>query len=354
MIHTADPDLSGAEVEAVTEAMREGTLSTGELVSEFEDQFASYVGREHGAAVCSGSVALEFALEALDLSSNAGVIISPRNCASVLYSVLNTGLVPVYADVKANGVNIGTEGVERALKRSDCHVEAILATHLHGTTSDVDGLVHLAEKHDLELVEDICQCPGAMYRGEPAGSFGSVAVCSFGATKNLTTAEGGMVVCDDLDLIERIRLRRSSRHGEASEPLSSVRMNDLEAAIGIEQLNRYGDIVGQRQKIAKLYDNNLPDTVTTPQYEPDASHVYLNYPLFVDDPTGLSRHLQEHDIQTAQFDKLLSEYDCSLTSGSRRYPNAQRIIDEGLVLPIHSNLSESDAIFVAESVMSYY
>lgn len=354
MINTADPDISTAEVKAVTEAMREGTLSTGDLVSEFEDKFALYIGREHGAAVCSGSVALEFALDTLDFSSGAGVVVSPRNCASVLYSILNTGLVPVYADVKADGVNIGTEGVEQALKRTDCNVEAILATHLHGTTSAIDELVDLAEKHDLELIEDISQCPGAKYRGEPAGSFGSVAVCSFGATKNLTTAEGGIVVSDDRDLIEKIRLRRSSRHGEASEPLSSVRMNDLEAAIGIEQLDRYSDMVERRRKVAEIYDDNLPDAVTTPQYEPDASHVYLNYPTFVDDPIELSAHLQECGVRTAQFDKLLSEYDCSPITGSGCFPNAQRIVDEAVVLPIHSNLSKSDAIFVAESVTSFY
>lgn len=353
MISSAAPDISEREIDAVTEALSSGTLSTGEIVEQFEREFASFVGVEASGAVCSGSVALELVFEVSDLEPGDGVVVSPRNCAAVLYSILRQDLVPVFADIEPDGHNIDPDAVRETVSGSDQRIGAILATHLHGTPCDVRRLQSVAREFDLVLIEDFCQSPGATVEANPVGSFGSFAVCSFGATKNLTTAEGGIVVSDDTEKIERIRRLRSSRHGEADEPLRSVRMSDIEAAMGREQLRRYDEMVDRRNRIADIYREHLEGHVTLPKRPPFASNVFSSYPILVDDPRALQSHLSTRDIESNTYDSLLSEYDCLEESEYGEYPNAERVVSEAIVLPIHSCLDVSDAHTVVDAVKDY-
>jgi len=353
VIQTADPDISDAAINRVREVLKEGTLSTGEIVSEFEDHFSSFVGLDYGAAVCSGGTALELAFESTELSAGDEVVVSPRNCASVLYSMLNQDLNPVFADVDPHGMNLDTESVESVLNNNNCSVEALLVTHLHGSACNIERLTEIAERHDLTLIEDISQSPGVTYRGQKLGTFGSMAVCSFGATKNISTGEGGMIVSDDEELIEHLHLKRSSRHGEASVPLRSVRMSDIEAAIGIEQLNRYDELVTARRRVAKAYDDTLKDTISVPEWSDVATHVYLNYPIFVENPNKLSKFLLEKGIETATYDTLLSDYECLPEKVERNFPHAREVVNRAVALPVHSKLSVGNACEVTEAVNSF-
>lgn len=356
MISSAAPDISEREIRAVTDALSSGTLSTGEVVEQFEQEFAALIGREHGAAVCSGGVALELAFQISDLDSRAGVVVSPRNCAAVLYPILRQDLVPVFADVEPGGHNLDPDAVRDVVRSIDHDVGAVLATHLHGAACDIEGLVEVAAEHDLELIEDVCQSPGAEAATGSVGTYGSLAVCSFGATKNITTAEGGMIVGDDEAQIERLRRLRSSRHGEADEPLASVRMSDVEAAMGREQLRRYDELVERRRAVAAAYRPGLDEYVGLPEWPAPENNVYANYPVLVDDPDALLAHLDARGIECNTYDSLLYDYECLAEATWFGGPceRAERVQAETIVLPMHSELDPSDAETVVEAVADYY
>lgn len=356
MVSSADPDISEREIEAVGEVLRSGTLSTGEVVAEFESEFATLVGCEEGAAVCSGSVALELAFEVSDLEPGDGIIVSPRNCAAVLYSILRQDLVPVFVDVEPTGHNLDPAAVSEAIRTTEQHIGGVLATHLHGTPCQIGALTSITDDHDLTLIEDICQAPGATVGGAPIGSFGSLAVCSFGATKNITTGEGGIVTGDDTETVAEIRLRRSSRHGEAAIPLRSVRMSDIEAAMGRQQLKRYDEMVDRRRTVAELYRSELGDLVTVPEPREGVMSVYASYPVLVDDSEGLRSHLADRRIESNTYDSLLHEYDCLAGQEwvKTPVPNAKDVRDRTVVLPVHSQMDRKDAETVVRVVREFY
>jgi dTDP-4-amino-4,6-dideoxygalactose transaminase len=355
MISSANPDISEREIEAVSEALRSGTLSTGEVVSKFESESATLIGCNDGAAVCSGGVALELAFAVSDIEPGDGVIVSPRNCAAVLYPILRQDLVPVFADIEPQGHNIDPQSVSEVVRGTNQSIGAVLATHLHGNPCRIRELMSITDENDLTLIEDICQAPGATVGGDPIGSFGSLAVCSFGATKNITTAEGGMVVSNDERRIAEIRHRRSSRHGAAVRPLRSVRMSDVEAAMGRAQLQRYDMIVAQRRSIAETYQSQLADVVGLPRPPEGSTSVRSNYPVLVDRPDHLRSHLAEEGIESNTYDALLHEYDClsdrAWTAGD--LSNAKEIRDQTVVLPLHSKLTHENATAVIDAVREF-
>lgn len=357
MIPLGDPPIDGREIDAVEAALREGELSTGSIVEGFEADVAALAERTHAAAVCSGSVALEFALESVDLSDGAGVVVSPYNCGAVLYSLLRRDLVPVFADIDEATYGIDPGEVRQAIEGAEVSVEGLLAVHLYGLPCEIDTLEEIADEQDLALVEDFAQAPGAEYDGEPVGSFGDVGVTSFGATKNLTTAEGGAVVCDDRQLIEAVRRRRTNVDEPSEVIPGSLRMNDLEAAIGREQLRKYDEILDRKRAAAEIYDSGLPDTVEPPPRLEDGTHVFHGYPIRSPERDGLMDHLNDRGIGAAAvYDVPLSEYPqvtANEPTAAQDYPHAYQLADEVLLLPIHGSISAAEARQVIDEVGTY-
>lgn len=358
MIPLGDPPIDDREIAAVEAVLRAGQLSTGETVEAFEDDVSTFAGREHAAAVSSGSVALELALEGLDLSPGAGVVVSPFNCGAVLYSVLRTDLVPVFAEIDEATYGLDPAGTRRAIEAADVDVDAILAVHLYGLPCAVRALERVAAEHGVALVEDFAQAPGARCAGDPTGSFGDVGVASFGATKNVTTAEGGAVVSDDAALLERVRDRRTNVGAPMADSPGSFRMNDVEAAIGREQLAKYEEVVERKRTAAGVYDDELPDAVRRPPRRDDATHVFHGYPIRTDDRDALAEHLDDRGVETAAvYDTPLFEYPRAAERTSapvEDYPATRSLADEVLLLPIHGSISAADARTVATAVVDFF
>lgn len=357
MIPLGDPPIDDREIDAVEAALREGKLSTGSIVEEFEADVAEFADRAQATAVCSGSVALELALEGMDLQDGAGVIVSPYNCGAVLYSLLRQNLVPVFVDIDEATYGIDPKEVRRTIDHADVSVEGLLAVHLYGLPCEIDALEEIAGERDLVLVEDFAQAPGAEYDGRRVGSFGQVSVTSFGATKNLTTAEGGAVVGDDPELLDSVRRRRSNV-GEPTEITpGSLRMNDLEAAIGREQLQKYDEVLDRKRAAVEVYDVELPSAVKTPPRLDDATHVFHGYPIRTADRDGLVGYLNDRGIGAAAvYDTPLTEYSqvaANETTAPEDYPATYRLADEVLLLPIHGSISTEDAQQVADAVIAY-
>jgi dTDP-4-amino-4,6-dideoxygalactose transaminase len=352
MVSFTNPDITDREIEAATRALSEGTLSTGEIVSEFESEFAEFVGCKAAAAVCSGGTALEVAFEVSDLTAGEKVIVSPVNCAAVMYAILNVDLIPVFADVNPETANISSDGIRAAIRREDGSLDGILLTHLHGQSCDLDEIDDIIEENDLIAIEDFAQAPGTEYRGTEIGTFGDIGVCSFGATKNLTVGEGGMIVSDNRTAIKKARQLRSSSNGDAPQPLRSVRMSDIEAAIGREQLARYGEIVRQRRKVADWYDSSLPTGIEPAISVENSTHVYSNYLAFTERPDDVASHLVEEGIEATTYDALLTEYTCA-EPHAVELQEARFVYDNAIFLPIHSKLTREDVTDVTDTIRSY-
>lgn len=345
MIPLGAPQIDDEGVQAVVAALESGTLSVGDRVAAFEDRFCELVGREHGVAVASGSVALELALEAC-FDGGDRVAISPYNCGSVLYSILRVDLDPVFVDADPETAAISPAALRR---RED--IDGVVLAHLFGHPADVDGVVAAADDLNATIVEDFAQAPGATYDGRPVGAVGRVSVCSFGATKNVTTAEGGIVVTDDRAIAGYASAQRSNTD-DVTPPPRSVRMNDIEAEIGLHQLDRYGDALERKRAVAAIYRDRL-DGVEMPDVAEWATHVYHAFPVLHESAHDLAAHLGANGVGTSRlYNTLLSEYDAA-PSVDDEFPVARRFANETVLLPIHAGVSHALAETVAQTVDAF-
>lgn len=345
MIPLATPKVASDGINRVVNLLESGILSTGEIVSEFETQFGEYVGRECGIAVASGSVALELALEAI-FEAGDSIAISPYNCGTILYSVQRADLQPVFVDADPN-----TASVDPArLQDHAVDLEGVLLSHLFGRPADVEAIRDIAASHKLTIVEDFSQAPGAMIDGEMIGAVGQASVCSFGATKNVTTAEGGIVLTDDSVVAEYIEAQRSNTH-DISPPPRSVRMNDIEAAIGCSQLQTYHETLDRKRSIAAIYREQLSNVEVDLLPDPmEAKHAYQSFPIRHEDADELASFLNKNDIGTSRlYDTPLHEYKTAPPT-ERAFPVARQFADKVVLIPIHPQLSDNQAHTIASTV----
>jgi len=353
MISLGSPRVGEEEIEAVSRLLSSGEISVGEVVGEFEDSFCEFADVGGAAAVCSGSVALELALEVSELHEGDDVLVSPFNCAAVLYSLVRQDLQPVFCDIRTDSYNISPTSVEEALSGQDA--QGILLTHMYGQPCEMDEIMKIARENELTVINDFAQSPGATYDGEDVATYGDVGVCSFGATKNITTAEGGIVVSDEEDRTERVKTLRSNTNGDYATSLRSVRMNDIEAAIGIQQLEKYGSILEDKRMVAEYYLDHLTSEVVLPETNPNRSHVYHGFPIRVEDNTALMEHLSGSSIESAVvYEKPLYEYSLAPKTDPSWFPITELATEEVLLLPIHPNLLDEEVETVVSEVNSYF
>jgi dTDP-4-amino-4,6-dideoxygalactose transaminase len=353
MVSLASPTTGQEEIEAVSDLLSRGELSIGDVVEEFETAFSDFADTKDAAAVCSGSVALELAFEVSDLDTGDRVAVSPFNCAAVLYSLVRQGLHPVFCDIRTDSFNIDPNLIGDLTERQE--VDGILLTHLYGQPCDMDEIVPIAEENDLTVINDFCQSPGAEYDGKDVAGYGDLGVCSFGATKNITTAEGGTVVSDSTEYIERVRTLRSNTNGDSPTPLRSVRMNDIEAAIGVQQLRKYEDMLADRRMVAERYLNELPSQLTLPKTRPNRTHVYHGFPVRTVHNTKLMESLSDRGVETSVvYEKPLYDYSLAPDTDRSRFPNTESATNEVLLLPIHPDLSHEDVDRVVSEVNAYF
>lgn len=247
------PSFTDEECTAVTEVLRSNRVNywTGEHCREFEKSFASYVEADHAVALANGTLALDVALRALQLSAGDEVIVTPRSYIASVSSVAMAGLIPVFADVDANDQNLSVDSISAVLSSK---TKAILLVHLAGCPADLDGIMELANSNNLKVIEDCSQAHGALYQGQSVGSFGDIATWSFCQDKIMTTGgEGGMVTTNNRDLWSYMWSYKD--HGKSFDAVyhrehapgfrwlhesfgSNFRMLEMQAVIGNIQLSR--------------------------------------------------------------------------------------------------------------------
>ena len=345
MIYIAKPMIGQEEKEAVLEVLDSGIIAQGPRVKAFEEAFAAMCGVEHAIATTSGTTALHVALLAHNIGEGDEVITSPFTFIASSNSVLYTGARPVFVDIDPLAYNLDPALIEKAITPK---TRAILPVHLFGLSCDMDPILEVAEEHGLKVIEDACQSHGATYKGRRVGSFGT-GTFSLYPTKNMTSAEGGMITTDDAQLAEKCRvirqhgMRRRYYHDELG---FNFRMTDVHAAIGLAQLQKLEHFNAARQQNA-CYLSKCLEGVQVPFVPEGSQHVYHQYTVRVSNGRrdSLRAYLHENGVgsevyypvpvhkQTFYMDKL--GYDMSL-------PEAERAALEVLSLPVHPALEQAD------------
>jgi perosamine synthetase len=259
-IPLSSPDLTQAEIDAVTNVLRSGRLSLGEKLSDFESAFASYTGAPHAVAVSSGTAALHLAIRALGIGEGDEVILPSFAFIAVANAVRYERAVPVFVDIDPHTLNLDPDRIEEAITP---HTRAILVVHTFGVPAAMDRIMHIARRHGLYVIEDACEALGAELHGRKVGTFGDIAVFGFYPNKQITTAEGGMALTANTNIADCIRSLRN--HGrptagqlfQHSEIGYNYRLSELHCALGIQQLKRVEEILKVREVVAHRYHERL-------------------------------------------------------------------------------------------------
>ena len=360
------PVIGEEEIAEVIATLRSGWIGTGPRVQEFERRFAAVVGAKYAVALNSCTAGLHLSLKVLGVGPGDEVITTPLTWCATANVVVHVGARPVFVDVDRATGNILPDQVEAAITP---RTKAIMPVHFAGRACDMDAIMDIARRHGLKVVEDAAHAIEATWKGRKVGSIGHCTAFSFYANKNITTAEGGMVTTDDETLAERMRIlslhgvsadawRRfrpdGPAHVEVIEPGFKYNMTDIQAALGLRQLDKLHEHHERRERLWRFYDEalaGLPLRLPAPP-EPDCCHARHMYTVLVDasrarlDRDSLREALRARNIGTGVHYVALHLHRYYRESlGLRRgmFPNAEYISDHTLSLPLTAGMTERDA-----------
>jgi len=363
MIPVNVPLLNGREKELLSECIDSGWISSdGPFVKKFEDSFSDFIGMNHGVAVTNGTTALEAALFAIDLKEGDEVIMPSFTIMSCAIAALRFGGKPVLVDIEPLTWNINVDQIESKITS---RTKVIMAIHMYGHPCDLDPILALAKKYNLQVIEDASQVHGALYKVKKCGSIGHISTFSFYANKILTTGEGGMVMTSDEKMAERARSYRNlcfrtDRRFYHTEIGNNLRMTNMQAALGVAQLERIDEFVEIKRVNGARYGellNQIPGLKTQTEM-PWARMVYWMYAVELDESTGWSAEkmiaeLSLRGVGTRPFFLGLHEQPALCGKGwyqNEEYPVTHKSSRQGFYLPSSLNLTDTQIEFVVEQI----
>lgn len=363
MIPVNQPLLDGREQELLMECLDTGWISSdGPFVAEFERRFASYIGTDHGVAVCNGTAALETALFAAGIGKGDEIIMPSFTIISCALAAIRLGAVPVLVDAEPVTWNMDVSQIEA---RITSRTQAIMPVHIYGHPVDMNPLLTIASKHGLMVLEDAAEAHGAEYNGRRCGSIGNVSSFSFYANKIITTGEGGMVLTSDPKMAERARSYRNlgfrpEKRFYHTELGYNFRMTNMQAALGVAQMERIDEFIRIKRRLGGYYSEQLSklDGIKCQIEKSWAKTVYWMYCIELDTKLGLTAadmmtRLRQRGIGTRPFFLGLHEqpalHDLGLFKGEL-YPVTERIARQGFYLPSGLALTEQRVDEVVDTV----
>ncbi len=363
MIPVCEPLIGEKELEYVIDCLKTNWIgSQGKYIAEFEARFASYCGCQYGIATTSGTTALHLALASLDIGPGDEVIIPTFTMIATAFAIAYTGAKPVLVDSESETWNMDVTKIEE--KVTD-RTKVILPVHIYGHPCNMEPIMEVAKKHDLYVIEDAAEVHGAEYKGRKAGGIGHVGCFSFYANKIITTGEGGMIVTNDETIAERARALKNlafpkERRYLHSEVGFNYRMTNIQAAIGLAQLERIDELAEMRRRNAQLYNSYLKDIpgLTLPTEKEWAKNVYWMYSVLIEGEFGSSRdevmiRLREDGVDTRTFFIPMHQqpvFQSMRLFGSESYPVAEELSRKGLHLPSASGLAEQQIETISQAL----
>jgi perosamine synthetase len=363
-----EPLLNGREKEYLLECLETGWISSeGPFVQRFESEFAAQMGRAHGVAVCNGSMALDAAVVALGLGAGDEVILPTFTIISCAAAIVRAGATPVLVDADPKTWNM--DPVQVAVKITP-RTRAIMVVHIYGLPVDMEPILELAQQHNLRIIEDAAEMHGQTYHDKPCGSFGDISTFSFYPNKHVTTGEGGMILADDLHLAERCRSLRNlcfqPQKRFVHEELGwNLRMTNLQAALGLAQLERLAEFVERKRQMGQRYTEllgevpgiELPLPATT-----YADNIYWVYGLVLKDEVPFDaaeamQRLGKLGVGTRPFFWGMHEQPVFQKMGlfaSECYPVSERLSRRGFYIPSGMAVTLAQQKQVAEAITALF
>jgi dTDP-4-amino-4,6-dideoxygalactose transaminase len=359
------PKIGEEEAQAVLEVVRRGPLTNalgkGPKVLEFEKNYAKFAGVKHAVVVNNGTAALNAALLAVGVKSDDEVIVPSFTFIATAEAVVFTGAKVVFADINPETYTLSPEAVEQAITSK---TKALLPVDLYGYSADMRTLRKIAEKHGLALIEDAAQAHGATYQGKPAGHFADAACWSLYASKNITTGEGGVVTTDDDKLDETLRLIRN--HGEKEKYTSvlmgnNYRMSEIEAAIGIVQLEKLPSFVAKRRQNAQRLTNILQQSkrLKLPTETENNQHSWYLYTVKLIDGTEEERNLILKELKQKEIGAEAYYVNPVNTMefyrnnyGNYKLPETEKAAKQVFSLPVHPNVTNEQIDYIGRTLLA--
>ena len=359
-----EPLLTGNEKKYLLECIDTGWISSeGPFIKRFEDGVAAQAGRKHAIAVCNGTAALDIAFAALELKPGDEVIMPTFTIISCIGEIVRSGAKPVLVDSDPVTWNMD---VGQIAERITPRTKAILVVHIYGLPVDMDPVLDLAEKHGLKIIEDAAEMHGQTYKGRPCGSFGALSTFSFYPNKHITTGEGGMVLTDDDELAEACReLRnlcfRPPRRFVHERLGWNYRMTNLQAALGVAQLERLPEFVARKRAMGKRYSEALSSlkTVQLPLAATNyADNLYWVYGMVLNDAVPFDaieamKRLGKEGVGCRPFFYPMHSQPVLKRMGlfaGETYPVAERLGERGFYIPSGMALTEAQMAAVIDKV----
>jgi len=363
MIPINAPQIGEEEIEAVVKVMKSGSLThvlgAGLMVSKFEKEFAKFVESKHAVAVDSGTAALHLAVVGAGIKPGDEVILPSFTFVATAEVVVFAGAKPVFVDIDPETYNVSLDEIEKAINKK---TKAIMPVDLYGLPADMQPIREIAEKHGLTIIEDSAQAHGATYKGKPVGAFADAACWSFYASKNMTTGEGGMITTNNDEMAEKLRFMRS--HGEKEKYKSimlghNYRMPEIQAAMGLVQLEKLPKFLGKRRENAKRLSEILRKTesLQLPIEPRGCEHSWYLYTVRLKDAKEKEREIIVEELRRkgigaeAYYVNPVHLMPYYSSFGKYKLPETERAAKQVFSLPVHPGVTSEQIDFIGETVL---
>jgi len=371
-IPVCEPKIEDKEKKYVNECLDTGWISSsGRFIDEFESKWAKYCNRKYGIAVCNGTAALQIAVKALGIGPGDEVILPAFTIISCALAIIYNGGIPVLVDSDPDTWTISVKDIENKITEK---TKAIMIVHIYGHPADMDPVIRLAKKYKLAVIEDAAEAHGALYQADrksaspkwkPCGSMGTVSIFSFYANKPITTGEGGMVLTDDSKRAEKIRSLRNlcflpERRFFHNEAGFNFRITNIQAALGLAQLERIKEIIIKKRWIGQEYTKRLKDIklLQLPVEKSWAKNIYWMYGIVISEKSNINAFrfaelLKDKGIETRPFFLGMHEQGVFRKMGlflNQKYPVCERLSKKGLYLPSGLALNERQITYISDVI----
>jgi len=354
------PDITEKEINAVVEVLRSGVLSIGPRLEEFENKIATFVGVKHAIGVNSGTSGLHLAVRALGISDGDEVITTPFSFIASSNCILFERATPVFVDIDPLTLNIDVDRIESAITP---RTKALLPVDAFGQPVDIEAIKSIAAKYGLPIIEDACEALGAEFNGIKAGSQADIAVFAFYPNKQITTAEGGMVVTNDDHIADLVRSMRSQ-----GRPITGLwleherlgynyRMSELHAALGCVQMDRIDEIISKRRRVAEMYNAHLSEVeeVSVPYVDPRVKMSWFIYVVRFHASVNRDKvmeYLIEHGVGCKPYFTPihLQPFYREMGFNEGDFPITESVAKTTLALPFFSNMTEEQIDYVVKTL----
>lgn len=360
-----EPIFFGNEKKYLSECIDTGFVADGPFNKRFEEAFANHLGVEFASSVSNGTTALEVGLFSIGISKGDEVILPSFTIVSCVAAILRLGAIPVLVDVDDETLNINPGEIESKITE---RTKAIMVVHIYGHPCDMDPILELARKHDLQIIEDNAEAHGAEYKGQKCGTFGKVSTFSFYANKHITTGEGGMVVTSDEFVFERAKYFKNLCFEEDrfhhNELGYNFRMSNLQSAVGLAQLENFEIMLDKKIRLGEKYRENLNDIqgIRLQGEKSWAKQVFWVYTIRIEDDLNINakeamRLLGKEGIGTRPFFKGMHMQPVFHKLGlfkNSHFPVTERAYEKGFYIPSGLNLTDDQVDYVSEKVRNLF